>query len=170
MHGPVSLPMGPHTKSIGDLRTFLSGTGPQVSIGSKHVSTRACKQNILSLLPLGTSTLAQTKFSVTQTPRSKQDSLTNHLSMLRGHVDSCCKDLAQQEWTFLPVFLSVLERSMEDPAPLQAAIAAMQALCVNDNICKRVCAPLAPCWSQSSTCIQRSTSEGFLSFAQQVTA
>jgi hypothetical protein len=37
------------------------------------------------------------------------------------------------------VFLSVLKRSLDDPTSLQSSIAAMEALCVNDNICKQVC-------------------------------
>ena len=40
---------GPHTKSIRDLSTFLSSTGPQVSIGVENVSIRACKHNFLPI-------------------------------------------------------------------------------------------------------------------------
>ena len=39
---------GPHTRSMEDLNTFYSNTGPQISIGVEYVSIRACKQNFLS--------------------------------------------------------------------------------------------------------------------------
>ena len=39
---------GPHTKSIGDLSTFVSSTRPQVSTGVEYVLIRVRKQNFLS--------------------------------------------------------------------------------------------------------------------------
>ena len=43
----------------------------------------------------------------------------------------------------VPVFLRVLRRTLTSPPELRASIAALQALCANDDVCKQViCPPL----------------------------
>ena len=69
----VAVGSGPHTKSIGDLSTFLSITGPQVSIGVEYVSNRTsfpdfCLNGGLKMFSL--------RDSLMQTPTSKRSSLT----------------------------------------------------------------------------------------------
>ena len=86
-------PWCPQTKSIGDLSTFLSSTGPQVSIGVQYVSIRAWKQNFLPNLFFGASSLAKnvltdanTKIKTVQPYTATKESLERQQ---KRHY--CCK-------------------------------------------------------------------------------
>eukprot|EP00892_Ulva_mutabilis_P010855 jgi/Ulvmu1/8141/UM040_0037.1 len=75
-------------------------------------------------VPLLTSLQAMITHDDDRPPASKAFMHARMLALDRGAV---------------PVFLHVMRRALTSPPELQASIAALQALCANDDVCKQVC-------------------------------